>query len=92
MAVYVDQAAIVWRGRPRHHLVADTLGELHTFAQGVGVKRCWFHNHARHPHYDVTDAQRAAALDAGAIGVDKRTAVTMARRSRKVGVTTLPVV
>lgn len=36
------------------HLVADTLGELHAFAQAMNLKRAWFQNHARHPHYDLT--------------------------------------
>lgn len=36
------------------HLVADELQELHTFAQSVGLKRQWFQEHPRHPHYDIT--------------------------------------
>lgn len=92
MAVYVDQAGIVWRGRPRHHLAADTLAELHTFAERVGIKRCWFHNNARHPHYDVTDEQRAGAIEAGAVEVDERTVVAVAKRCRMVSAGRLPVV
>lgn len=38
------------------HLVADTLNELHSFAEYIGLKRCWFQTALRHPHYDVTGA------------------------------------
>lgn len=37
MAVYVDDAAIVWKGKPRFHLSADSVDELHGFAQAVGI-------------------------------------------------------
>jgi hypothetical protein len=92
MAVCVDRAAVLWRGRRRHHLAADTLAELHAFAARVGIRRCWFHNNARHPHYDVTDEQRAAAIVAGALEVDERTLVVVAKRSRVVSAGRLPVV
>lgn len=72
MAVYVDNAGIVFKGKPRHHLTADSLEELHAFCERVGIKRCWFHNTKRHPHYDVTDAQREAAIEAGAVAVSAR--------------------
>jgi len=51
----------------RTHLVADTLNELHTFAYRMGLKRAWFQDHERHPHYDLTTgraANRALALGA----------------------------
>lgn len=35
------------------HLVADTVSELHNFAQQLGLKRCWFQTARKHPHYDV---------------------------------------
>lgn len=36
------------------HLVADTLEELHEFAENIGIKRCWFHGTRKgHPHYDI---------------------------------------
>ena len=38
----------------RSHLVADTLQELHEFAEKVGLKRKWFQDHKDHPHYDIT--------------------------------------
>ena len=66
MAVFVDDAAIVYRGKPRYHLMADSLQELHVFAVQAGIKRCWFHNTRNYPHYDVTQEQRNTALGLGA--------------------------
>jgi hypothetical protein len=40
------------------HVIADTLVELHAFAKSVGIKRCWFHYHPRHPHYDTTGKRK----------------------------------
>ncbi|MBB4517391.1 DUF4031 domain-containing protein [Paraburkholderia fungorum] len=84
MAVYVDDAAIVWKGKPRFHLSADSVDELHGFAQAVGINRCWYHSGARHPHYDITEPQRATAIENGAIAVSQRELMQVARRiSRK---------
>ena len=80
MAVYVDEAAILYKGKPRHHLTADTLSELHAFAQSVGIKRCWYHSSSRYPHYDITDPQRAAAIAAGAQAVDTRVVLAVAKQ------------
>lgn len=79
MTVYVDRASVMFKGKPRHHLTADTLDELHAFTAQVGIHRCWFHRHPRHPHYDVTDPQRDAALAAGALAVDSRELLSRAR-------------
>lgn len=72
MAVYVDDAAILWKGKARYHLAADDLDELHAFAKAVGINRCWFHRTRRRPHYDITGPQREAALEAGAQAVTAR--------------------
>lgn len=50
------------------HLIADTVEELHAFAQSIGLKRCWFENH-RKPHYDFpkTLNHRQLAIQNGAI-------------------------
>jgi len=34
------------------HLIADSLSELHSFAENIGLRREWFQNH-RKPHYDI---------------------------------------
>ena len=37
------------------HLVStESEDELHRFAQRMGLKRSWYQNHPRHPHYDLT--------------------------------------
>ena len=35
------------------HLMAPSLDALHEVAASIGLKREWFQDHARHPHYDV---------------------------------------
>jgi hypothetical protein len=83
VTVYVDNARIpatVGRTKGRwSHLFADSQDELHTFAQGIGLKRSWFQpgtpiggKPSRHWHYDVTDSMRARAIRAGAKPVDLR--------------------
>ncbi len=36
------------------HLMADSLEELHRFAAKLHLRRQWFQDHPRHPHYDLT--------------------------------------
>lgn len=48
--------------------------ELHALAQRIGLKRAWFQAPKRPrdlPHYDLTPPRRAAALDAGAIELNR---------------------
>ena len=77
--VYVDNAGILYRSKRRHHMAADSLDELHAFATGIGVKRCWYHSVKRHPHYDITDEQRERAIQAGALAVDPGTFLKVVR-------------
>lgn len=83
MTAYVDDAAILWRSKLRYHMSADSLEELHAFAQAVGIKRCWFHQGSAYPHYDVTTEQRDQALQAGAKAVTSRELVLVAKALRK---------
>lgn len=69
MAVYVDDAAIMFRNKPRFHLAADSVKELHAFCQQAGINRCWFHNAKGHPHYDITAEQREASIRQGAVAM-----------------------
>lgn len=69
MAVFVDDAAIEYRGKPRFHLCATTTKELHVFAAKAGIRPCWFHRGARFPHYDITAEQRMTAIELGAQAV-----------------------
>ena len=56
------------------HMVSTTgLDELHAFAEGMGLKRCWFRVGRRHPHYDLTSVEkRVDAIVAGAKMVETR--------------------
>lgn len=56
------------------HLFADTLEELHAMADRIGMRRAWFQDHGRLPHYDLVPPRRAAAVAAGAIELDRRAA------------------
>lgn len=58
------------------HLFTDgSLDDLHLFARRLGMKREWFQNHTRLPHYDLVPSKRAKALALGAIEVDRRRTV-----------------
>ncbi len=37
------------------HLVADSINELLGYGNKIGLKRCWFRNHWRHPHFDIVN-------------------------------------
>jgi hypothetical protein len=77
--ILVDRAVWRWRGRRWAHLVSDeTYDELHHFAQAIGKRRLSFQG----DHYDVDEATRALALEAGAVEIDSRDLV---RRIRAAG-------
>lgn len=69
MTVYVDN--VEWskpNGRKKYaHMTADSLEELHTFAENVGIKKHWFHRGSRYPHYDINADQHAMAIANGAM-------------------------
>ncbi|NPT34230.1 DUF4031 domain-containing protein [Paraburkholderia xenovorans] len=80
MAIYVDDERISWRGKQWCHLVADSLNELHDFAQQLGLRRSWFQERSIYPHYDVTVSVREKALTLGALKGDRGTIVTCAKQ------------
>lgn len=49
------------------HMWADTEDELHAMAKKIGMKKEWFQNHGKLPHYDLVPTRRAAAIRYGAI-------------------------
>ncbi len=73
MAVYVDSPIWKWRGKYWCHLLADSLNELHAFADLLGLQSEWFQKKARFPHYDITKNIRLKALRMGAIEANNRT-------------------
>ncbi len=80
MAVYVDDAVWHWKGQLWCHLLADSLDELHSFAQSIGLKREWFQGHTKYPHYDMNENRRKIAVKKGAIEIDKRTTIEKAKK------------
>src|SRR5690606_39951152 len=71
MAVYVDDAVTLWRGRRWAHLMADTLEELHAFAAALGMPRHAFQDRTSGAHYDVTAQLRERAIALGAVPVSR---------------------
>jgi hypothetical protein len=61
------------------HLVAETLDDLHEFAQAIGLKREWFQDHPRHPHYDLTTIRAVRrAINRGAVLVSPEIVLQLA--------------
>jgi hypothetical protein len=54
------------------HLFADSPEELHEFAARLGMKRAWFQDDRRLPHYDLTPARRQEAVRLGAMEMTRR--------------------
>lgn len=50
-------------------MFADSVDELHEFADKIGMRRQWFQD-KKLPHYDLTAKRRELALSMGAIEVD----------------------
>lgn len=66
--ILVDHAIYHWLGRKWCHMVSDTgEDELHRFAERLGMRRGWFQNHPKMPHYDIDEVRRALAIQYGAV-------------------------
>jgi len=77
MCVYVDRIAnhggsATFKWKRSCHMFADDIDELHRFALSIGMKREWFQDDARLPHYDLNERRRAVAVRKGAIEVGWR--------------------
>lgn len=48
-------------------LVADTIDELHNFAQSIGMERSWFKQDPEYPYYEVWGYKLEQAMEKGAI-------------------------
>lgn len=69
------------------HLQADTVDELHEFADRLGLRREWFQAKPGRPendHYDVGRTGRARALALGAIDEDRAAGTRRRQAIRRV--------
>ena len=82
MGVYVDQPAYPYGRMMMCHMVADSVDELHTMAERIGVHRRHFQATSSAPHYDICKSKRALAVRFGAVEVNRRELVTILRRLR----------
>ena len=59
---------------PWCHLWSSTnnVDELHAFAARIGMRRTWYQNKPRFPHYDLTGERITLAIKAGAVERDLR--------------------
>ena len=87
MSIYIDNARIIWANKVWCHLVADSLDELHAFAEDIGLKRQWFQASASYPHYDITLKTRSIALAKGAKIGSRKQIIYCAKKLKKEQIT-----
>lgn len=80
--VYVDSYFAPYGRMQMSHMIADTLEELHSMADKIGVARRWFQGQASFPHYDVCKSKRELAIAFGAMPLEKRPFVMKMRELR----------
>lgn len=83
----VDHGKRIGRAGPEWcHMIADTIEELHAFAERLGFRRSWFQGDSDVPHYDIgTEGKRELAVSLGAVECDRRTFVAHVQRLRASG-------
>ena len=84
MPVYVDNQRNPYGHMLMCHMLADTEDELHQMAAAIGIQHKWFQNHGT-PHYDICQAKRQLAVQAGAVEIGRRETVALIRRLRRAG-------
>ena len=80
MSVYVDDSYYRYRRMIMCHMIADEESELHEMAQRIGIRRKWFQDRGRYPHYDICKSKRALAVQYGAVEVGWREFIQHCRR------------
>ena len=71
VAVYVDQAREREGNATISHLLADTLEELHSMADRIGLNPIAFHPGSI-PYYDCAQGKRQQAIKLGAIVIGRQ--------------------
>lgn len=70
MTVYVDNMRVKVRGMVMCHMLADSTEELLAMADRIGVDRRHLQDAGTYrEHFDICLTKRAAALEAGALGL-----------------------
>jgi hypothetical protein len=69
MTIYVDDIQQYPSGQWCHMTTDGAIEELHAVAKRIGMKRTWFQDHPRHPHYDLRTSKRLVVLRLGAVAV-----------------------
>ena len=62
------------------HMLADSEDELHAMAAAIGINRKWFQNE-RYPHYDICKSKRVLAIQNGAVEIDRKQFVKLAKKN-----------
>ena len=83
MAIYVVRSSVSFKGRKWCHLMADTLEELHAFAQQMGIDARLFHRDASYPHYDITLEMRSMVIAHGAVDADRKMIIAVGKRLKE---------
>lgn len=84
MPVYVDRTKNRLGRMLTCHMLADTLGELHAMADGIGCPREWFqYSRTGVPHYDIPLFRKAEALRRGAVLIGRRETAALMERIRE---------
>jgi len=65
------------------HLITDSLDELHYFANKIRLKKDWFQNHKRHPHYDIWGTMYMKAIANGAIIISSKNLIVKINEIQK---------
>lgn len=65
-----------------HLITDDPIDELHIFAEKIGLKRTWFQNHPRHPHYDIWGSKVRKAINNGAMFISSKELVRKLRKRK----------
>ena len=63
------------------HMIADTEDELHEFARRLKLKRSWYQDKGKYPHYDLTTKRkRNKAVILGAKQVTSRQIIKISKK------------
>ena len=86
LMIYVDRLRPAkWKYKKASHLFSDTSNqELHDFAYGqLGLKKWYFQNKGKYPHYDLSPSMQKKAMRWGAKLVTCRQAIHILKYQRK---------